>query len=380
MRLISLIATYRQMDLSELERWNSLDEKILDSKLKKIADEYVILKTCNRFEVYAILKENADEKILFSLGPKGKLIEGRNAIIHLLKVASGMDSMVPGEQEIQRQVKEALKYAINNGTSGKYMNYLFMKALNVSKEIRSSTKIGNGIVSLPQASVKIVESILPSGRVAILGTGRVANTILKYIHNKYDVEIFGRNISKMKNMEDIYGVVTHPIANIKEKIDEYDAIFSALRTDGIFLSKIDFHGKKPVVIVDLGNPRNIENPGDRYFIDLDYLKEYVSKNISIRVNEMEKAGKILEEKLESIEKKLLNFEREDVIASIYRRAEMIKEDEIKELMKYIDPEEKEKVEKFANSLIKKLFDRIARNLKEDEYGEDMLKKLKEMLG
>ena len=380
MKLISVIATYRQMNLQDLELWNSIHDDYLNKILKENANEYIILKTCNRFEIYAILKENGKVKNLLDLGPNGKILEGTEVIKHIIEVSSGMDSMIPGEQDIQRQVKEALENSIKKGTSGKLLNYLFMRAINVSKEIRSKTKISNGIVSLPQASVKIVESILNSGKVAILGTGRVANTLLKYLPEKYQVDVFGRNVNKMKIIERSYNVKTYDINKIKENMENYDAIFSALRMDGIILSKDDFLSKKPTIIVDLGNPRNVENPGNRYFIDLEYLKEYVSKNISIRILEMEKAKKIIDMKLKGIEKKLWNYDVEELIASIYKRAEKIKEEEINELMKYLDSNEMDKIEKFANSMIKKMYDKMVENLRKSEYDINLIEKLKEILG
>ncbi|MEM4877485.1 MAG: hypothetical protein QW616_01855 [Thermoplasmata archaeon] len=124
----------------------------------------------------------------------------------------------------------------------------------------------------------------------------------------------------------------------------------------------------------------MENPGNRYFIDLEYLKEYVSKNISIRILEMEKAKKIIDMKLKGIEKKLWNYDVEELIASIYKRAEKIKEEEINELMKYLDSNEMDKIEKFANSMIKKMYDKMVENLRKSEYDINLIEKLKEILG
>lgn len=382
MRIISLIATYRQMDLGQLELWNSLDERIINDLLNKYAVEYVILRTCNRFEIYAVTGDEVKgiEDSLLNLGPNGKILEGVEAIRHLIEVASGMDSMVPGEQDIQRQVKEAIKKSIQDGTSGKYLNYIFMRALSVSKEVRSSTRIGNGIVSLPQASVRIVESIIQSGNVAVIGTGRVAETLLRYLRKRYVVDVFGRNEKKLAEIEQNFGVKCIQIGKLKEKMGDYDALFSALKMEGYILKSSDFSSRKPLVVVDLGNPRNVENPGDRYFIDLDYLKEYVSKNISIRVMEMEKAKGIIDEKLKKIEKRLMNYQVEDLIASLYEKAMAIKEEEVNEMLRYIGNENKEYVEKFANSLVKKILGGITRNIREGKYDSKTMEELKRILG
>ncbi|HEU12795.1 MAG TPA: glutamyl-tRNA reductase [Euryarchaeota archaeon] len=382
MIIIDLMATYKQMGLDELEVWSSLDEISIRNLMRYIAKEYVILKTCNRFEIFAIMENyNSDiEEKLLGLGPKGKILKGSDAVRHLIEVASGMDSMVPGEQDIQRQVKEALKKSIDEGTSGKYLNYIFMKALSTSKEIRSKTRIGNGIVSIPQASVKILEGVLNSGKVAILGTGRVARTLLKYIPKNYDVNVFGRNETRLNEIEKNFGVRGINIRVLRDHLGEYDALFSALRMEGYILNSKDFKSNRPYVIIDLGNPRNIENPGDRYFVDLDYLREYISNNISIRLREMERAKMIIDEKLGVIDKMIMNYQVEEIIASMYKKIEKVKEEEIGELFHYIGEKDREYIEKFADSLIKKIFGGITKNIREGRYDDRTIEELKRILG
>ncbi|MFP3318013.1 MAG: glutamyl-tRNA reductase [Thermoplasmata archaeon] len=382
MKLISFIATYKQMSLKELEIWSSINENRLKDFLSGFSKEFVILKTCNRFEIYAILDNEIDRFVqkIMNMGPKGKIIEGEDAIRHLVEVASGMDSMIPGEQDIQRQVKEAITKSMNEKTSGKYLNYIFMRALSISKEVRSKTRIGNGIISLPQASVKILQALIPSGKVAIVGTGRVANTLIKYLNKKYEIDVFGRNDKKLEEMSKNLGIKCININNLNSNLDNYDALFSAIKMDGYILKSKDFIETKPYVVVDLGNPRNIENPGDRYFIDLDYLKEYVSKNISIRMMEMEKARKIIDEKMNAIMKRLMNYQKEEIIASIYERAKNIADEEVNELIKYIGEENRRYVEKFSKSFIKKIFGNITKNIKEGKYDDNMINELRRILG
>ncbi|MFP3255113.1 MAG: glutamyl-tRNA reductase [Thermoplasmata archaeon] len=382
MKLISFIATYKQMSLKELEIWSSINENRLKDFLSGFSKEFVILKTCNRFEIYAILDNEIDRFVqkIMSMGPKGKIIEGEDAIRHLVEVASGMDSMIPGEQDIQRQVKEAITKSMNEKTSGKYLNYIFMRALSISKEVRSKTRIGNGIISLPQASVKILQALIPSGKVAIVGTGRVANTLIKYLNKKYEIDVFGRNDKKLEEMSKNLGIKCININNLNSNLDNYDALFSAIKMDGYILKSKDFIETKPYVVVDLGNPRNIENPGDRYFIDLDYLKEYVSKNISIRMMEMEKARNIIDEKMNAIMKRLMNYQKEEIIASIYERAKNIADEEVNELIKYIGEENRRYVEKFSKSFIKKIFGNITKNIKEGKYDDNMINELRRILG
>ncbi|MGC8580858.1 MAG: glutamyl-tRNA reductase [Thermoplasmata archaeon] len=375
MQIINLQATYKNMDFLDLEKWNSLDDKDIVGFLKLYADEFVILKTCNRFEIYIVCNDEIAGKLseyLLSLGPKAEIATNRDAIIHLMRVSAGLDSMIPGEHDIQRQVKEALNNALKNKISGKVLNYVFMSALNVSKEIRTNTKISNGVISIPQTSVRILNEIKKEGKVAILGTGRVAHSLLKYLGNQYDITVFGRSMDKLEDISNNFHVKTKPWTHLGE-ISNFDVLFSALKVNGYVLNNEDLSTNKPEIIIDLGNPRNIEPSSSRYYIDLGYLKTYVEKNLNNRKKEMDKAMLIINERVKEIEHKIFNERIEKVISSIYQKAENIKKEEIDELIKIIGDKHKEEIELFANSLVKKLLNNIVKNLQDDKYDSDKIK-------
>jgi len=273
MYLINIQATYKNMDFSSLEKWISLnDEKVIDY-FKDVSNEILILRTCNRFEIYIVPKIDPENKVnaLISQYGNAKVIMDRDAIIHITEVASGMDSMIPGEQDIQRQVKEALKISMERKVSGKMLNFIFMRALNISKEVRSKTKIGNGIISIPQSAFRILESMIKEGKIAIIGTGKVANSLLKYMNENYKITVFGRNKEKLNIIKEKYGVNVDYIENIESSLENFEAILSAVSVNEPILKSNAFKNKRPFIVIDLGNPRNIEKLNDRYYIDLDYI-------------------------------------------------------------------------------------------------------------
>ncbi|MGC8564842.1 MAG: NAD(P)-binding domain-containing protein [Thermoplasmata archaeon] len=382
MYLINIQATYKNMDFSSLEKWTSLnDEKVIDH-FKDVSNEILILRTCNRFEIYIVPKIDPENKVnaLISQYGNANVITDRDAVIHIIEVASGMDSMIPGEQDIQRQVKEALKRSMERKTSGKMLNFIFMRALNISKEVRSKTRIGNGIISIPQSAFRILESMIKDGKIAIIGTGKVANSLLKYMNENYKITVFGRNREKLNIIKEKYGVNIDYIENIENSMENFEAILSAVSVNEPILRSNTFKGKRPFIVIDLGNPRNIEKLNDRYYIDLDYIKEYVNKNITQRKSEMEKARKIIEEKIERIEERIKGIEIEELISKIFIRAMVIKDDEVNEAARILGNDSRYVLEKFGNSMVKKIYSNLTEKLRNegknlDRNGIEILKRI-----
>ncbi len=382
MYLINIQATYKNMDFSSLEKWISLnDEKVIDH-FRDVSNEILILRTCNRFEIYIVPKIDPENKVnaLISQYGNASVITDRDAVIHIIEVASGMDSMIPGEQDIQRQVKEALKRSMERKTSGKMLNFIFMRALNISKEVRSKTRIGNGIVSIPQSAFRILESMLKEGKIAIIGTGKVANSLLKYMNENYKITVFGRNREKLNIIKEKYGVTVDYIENIESSMENFEAILSAVSVNEPILKSNAFRGKRPFIVIDLGNPRNIEKLNDRYYIDLDYIKEYVNKNITQRKSEMEKARKIIKEKIERIEERITGIEIEEIISKIFIRAMEIKDEEVNEAARILGNDSRYVLEKFGNSMVKKIYSNLIEKLRNegknlDRNGIEILKRI-----
>jgi len=384
MYLINIQATYKNMDFSSLEKWISLnDEKVIDY-FKDVSNEILILRTCNRFEIYIVPKIDPENKVnaLISQYGNAKVIMDRDAIIHITEVASGMDSMIPGEQDIQRQVKEALKISMERKVSGKMLNFIFMRALNISKEVRSKTKIGNGIISIPQSAFRILESMIKEGKIAIIGTGKVANSLLKYMNENYKITVFGRNKEKLNIIKEKYGVNVDYIENIESSLENFEAILSAVSVNEPILKSNAFKNKRPFIVIDLGNPRNIEKLNDRYYIDLDYIKEYVNKNITQRKSEMEKARKIIEEKIERIEERITGIEIEEIISKIFIKAMKIKDDEVNEAARILGNDSRYILEKFGNSMVKKIYSNLTEKLRKEGKSLDRnsIEILKRILG
>ncbi|MGC8693269.1 MAG: glutamyl-tRNA reductase [Thermoplasmata archaeon] len=361
MSIMSVHATYKYLTLNELEAWTRLDDAFLyhfltDTEVK----EYLILRTCNRLEVYLNVTnaepvKNKFKSLSKTLGAKVLFLENTDSVIHLMRVCSGIDSMVIGEQDIQRQVKEALETARKDGTSGKVLNYIFMKSLSTGKEVRENTKITNGIISIPQSAIRLLEErsrMQDLKKICVVGYGKVGKTLIKYLSTKnIDLTVCGRDLTKLQNMADEFNIKYVPLKDLK--ISDYDCIITAVYVTSPII-KFERQGALPRLVIDLGNPRNVEADKNPEYVDLEVLKQFVNKNIESRKLEISKAEKIIEKNIISVSKKLRNFEFDNIISELYKNAEKIRKEEIEETVAKIGANNKEIIENLARSLTNKL--------------------------
>ncbi len=302
--MLSLHATYKKMGLKELEKWAKLDQKIFNDMLVSgRINGYVILKTCNRVEIYFSTKLHSDIKnelvgIAVKMdSPNILFMEGIDSARHLMRVCSGLDSMVIGEQEIQRQVKEALTKAQNEKSSDKVLNYVFMKAINAGKEVREKTRISKGKVSVSQVALKLLEERGRSedmNRICVVGTGNVGTTIVKYLKgSNKDITISGRSDARLRQFTKKFGINSVNISDLNAEM--FDCVITATSSPDPVV-KVNEGQKMPKLVIDLGNPRNVTAPRGKNYVDLDSLNSFVNKNIENRRMEMEKAEGIIEGK------------------------------------------------------------------------------------
>lgn len=236
MSILSVHATYKFLALNELEAWTRLDDAFLyhfltDAEVK----EYLILRTCNRLEVYLNVTnaepvKNKFKSLSKTLGANVYFLENADTVRHLMSVCSGIDSMVIGEQDIQRQVKNALETARKDGTSGKVLNYIFMKSLSTGKEVRENTKITNGIISIPQSAIRLFEERSRTqnlNKICVIGYGKVGRTLIKSLSAKnIDLTVCGRDVLKLQNIANEFNIKYVLLKDLK--ISEYECVITAV--------------------------------------------------------------------------------------------------------------------------------------------------------
>ncbi len=320
-------------------------------------DEFVILITCNRVEIYTYSKIEPDKKQF-----KDALIYNYpESIRHLLRVASGLESMSIGENDIMRQVKEAYELSIKRKTSGKILSYIFKKALNVGKEVRTQTSISRGKTSIPAISLDICDNEygINGKSILIIGNGKMATDFARYLreYKPDNVTIAGRSIDHAKNLAMLYGYSYDSIKNINDLIKKSDIIITATSAGDYIVKDLGDLAKNKYFI-DISKPENIDPKISKYarLLSINEIGKILKKNEDDKRSEMEVAEVIINQEQKTIDEKLKEIMLDDVISLFYKFANNIKKDELEELflMQDFSDEQKKDIDAMANSLINKI--------------------------
>ncbi len=305
--------------LNGYEYWSS----ILDGAGIK---SYVILITCNRVELYFRSENMPDIPV------DGYIRRTENdAIGHLLRVASGLDSMSVGENEIMRQIKEAYEYSMKSHKTDKLISFLFMKAINTGKLVRSKTAISRGKTSITAIAADIARDRMKGKNILIIGTGFMGSELIKYIREFRDVSITvaGRDIDHARKIADQYGTGYSDLSDISKVISKNDIIMTAVSVNEPIINKNNAAAGK--IFIDVGNPpnvdRNVTEKGSEIY-SLDEIMEISRKNNEEKILDVKNAEAIIEEEEKIISLKLKDMLVDDIFSEFYRFAESVQKREI----------------------------------------------------
>jgi len=382
MEIANLTISHKKASIDEIQKaWHG-DYRSLINKVLSYPNinECAILFTCNRVEVYVCGKNTLETLKDFAekMGVPERIIElhkNRDTLEHILRVASGLESMMVGENQILGQVKYFYNLGKETGGIGEVLDIVFSKAIQVGKRVRRETRINKGAVSIGSAAVELAERTLGTlrgKRALIIGAGEMGKLVGKAIAHKDLEKVYLANRTK-KRAERLLKEIGEKAEVIDfEKLQRYlveaDIVISATSSSKYILKKEDVEmamslRKEPLLIIDIALPRDVEpEAGDVKGVTLftiDNLRTISSENLRKRLNEAKKAEKIVKEEVENLLLKLKELKARKAIHVIYKRAESIKNEEALELYKKlktrydIDDDALELIESFANSLIKK---------------------------
>jgi glutamyl-tRNA reductase len=283
-------------------------------------DEVVVLATCNRTEFLlwasdVTLAANSVMRLLSSECGM-KLCEWKHfyrlldeeALLHVFRVASSLDSMVVGEPHIISQVKEAWKQAQKVGASGHCLDSVMQKALSVSKRVRSETAIGNLAVSVPYAAVELTRQVLGTfegKRVLLIGAGKMSELSARGLlnHGAESVKVISRTLEHATELAQRLDGTAVPFEDRFQHMSQADVIISSTSCPHTILSREETErlvcGRedRPLVIVDIAMPRDIDaevrHVKGAFLYDLDDLENVVSHNVREREAAADAAEKIL---------------------------------------------------------------------------------------
>ncbi|MBL1143038.1 MAG: glutamyl-tRNA reductase [Proteobacteria bacterium] len=317
--------------------------------------EAAILSTCNRTEIYCSLDQEDNTNPIHWLhdfhGMKQDQLKpflykhpNENAVRHVLRVASGLDSMVLGEPQVLGQLKSAYHSAVNAGSIGHQLNRLFQHSFHVAKEVRSNTAIGNHPVSVAYAAVRLAQQIfgdLSNQTALLIGAGETIELAAKHLNDNglSRMIIANRTLERSQRLANEYSVYAIQIGDIPKHLAEADIVISSTASPlpilgkGAVESAIKTRKHKPMFMVDIAVPRDIEvevgNMDDVYLYSVDDLKDIVQENMQSRQNAAKQAEKIIDTQAQEFMGWLHSLDAVSTIRALRNQAEQIQEEAIR---------------------------------------------------
>jgi len=293
----------------------------LSSHLKKIfkddIESFFGISTCNRTELYFVGKKHISKNVLKETlkalqvdnisDDSFYFLSGHDALVHMSKVASGIDSQVLGEQEIFGQFKTAYRKAKDIGLVGRELIYFTEKVIEISKKARTQTKIGLNSLSVSGLALKLVNNIFENPQdqnVLVVGAGSLAQNVIKRLYEKgiNKIKSINRSIKKIK-LNDSYEIFSGSLESLHSELEHTDIVIASSTTElpiigkGAIENALRTRKNKPMLLIDLGVPRNVEeeikNIEQAYLFSIDDIEKITQENIGQRTIEAEKAVNII---------------------------------------------------------------------------------------
>ncbi|TKB68380.1 MAG: glutamyl-tRNA reductase [Nitrospira sp.] len=348
--------------------------------------EGVLLSTCNRVEVYAVVDEIesgygrvqdflADAHLSLSseqLTPHLYWQEGDRAISHLFRVASSLDSMIVGESQILGQIKEAFEVALTHKATGIILNKVMKKAISVAKRVRTETKISEMAVSVSYAAVELAKKIfsdLSEKTVLLVGAGEMAKLAAKHFiaNGVRHVRVTTRNPQHAQELANRFGGTAVAFEDFREDMASADIVLVSTGAAHYLVSEDDVqHSVKqrmnrPMFLIDISVPRNIDpavrHVDNAFLFDIDDLKTRVERNRGERLNEAEKAEKMVVDEVGTVRQWLQSLEVTPTIVALRARIDEIKRAELDKTLgrlSNLSETDRALVEAMASSIANKL--------------------------
>ena len=314
---------HKTSKVSERERFiiNDTNQILLSSHLKKIfkddIESFFGISTCNRTELYFVGKKHISKNVLNATlkalqvnnisDDSFYFLSGHDALVHMSKVASGIDSQVLGEQEIFGQFKTAYRKAKDVGLVGRELIYFTEKVIEISKKARTQTKIGLNSLSVSGLALKLVNNIFENPQdqnVLVVGAGSLAQNVIKRLYEKGidKIKSINRSIKKIK-LNDSYEIFSGSLESLHSELEHTDIVIASSTTElpiigkGAVENALRTRKNKPMLLIDLGVPRNVEeeikNIEQAYLFSIDDIEKITQENIGQRTIEAEKAVNII---------------------------------------------------------------------------------------
>ncbi|MBI4653536.1 MAG: glutamyl-tRNA reductase [Nitrospirae bacterium] len=416
MNILAVGLNHKTADIGIRERvafdGSKLDKAI--SLLKGIPEikEHIVLSTCNRVEIYANVNNGSSGTELIknflvnfhgvsqeTLNNALYIHSGENAIRHIFRVASSLDSMIVGEPQILGQLKDAFEFAVKRKTTGVILNRLMKKAISVAKRIRTETKIAQSAVSISFAAVELAKKIfedLSKETFMLIGAGEMAELAAKHLiqNGVKNVIVTNRTYESAEKLAREFNGKAIEFNTFLHELVHADIVICSTGASHYILLKeqvqktMKHRKNKPIFIIDISVPRNIDpeiNDIDNiYLYDIDDLQEVIGTNIQERNKEAQKAERIVDVEVDAFLKWQESLSAVPTVVALREKAEAIKIEELEKAFRKLGVlQEKEIhiIEAMTNSIVNKLLHPPTITLKEgSEDREELIAVIRKLYG
>jgi len=364
-----------------------------DSTVKMLASmrnlecikEGLFLSTCNRVEALLTTEapEEAKKSVISLMSGLGGIpeesfsrslytFEDMDAVTHIFRVASSLDSMVVGEPQILGQIKEAYAQATRQKTSGVVLNRLMHKAFHVAKRVRTETGVCEAAVSVSYAAVELAKKIfhvLDGKKVLLIGAGEMAELAVKHLiaNGVRSIVVANRTFERAIQIAELFNSSPVSFEEIPSQLVEADIVLTSTASPEYIITyeqvrnSLRKRRSRPLFFIDIAVPRDVEPEvnvlENVYVYDIDDLKNVIGLNLAQRKQEAIKAERVVQEEVVKFEKWLKTLAVVPTIISLRQKAEAIVQTELKKsnsVLRQLTPAQEEALYTLTRSITEKV--------------------------
>jgi glutamyl-tRNA reductase len=370
----------------------SIQEAKMESAIQELLsyphiEEVAILSTCNRLEIYVVAQETAQgiHEITQFLSETAQIplhhlrqhlfiLLHQDAVMHLMRVAAGLDSLVLGEGQILAQVKNTHKLGQQYKGIGRLLNRLFKQAITAGKRVRTETSIGTGAVSISSAAVELAQmkvQNLAAYRVAIIGAGKMSRLLVQHLLAKgaTTISIINRSQTRSQELANQFtdaNLELHPLSEMMQLIAASDLVFTSTASTEPLLDRAKLEAtlepNRPLMLFDISVPRNVAADVNELenvqAFNVDDLKAVVAQNQESRRQMAREAEVLLEEEVENFEVWWRSLDTVMTISCLQKKIETIREQELEKALSRLGSEFAEKHQEIIEALTRGIVNKI----------------------
>ncbi len=390
-RGVSVAHSAATVDEIESAGDESVRATVSDLLARDGVEEAFAIQTCNRSEAFVVTDRATDGTAAleaFAPAVRGAAVrrfDHEESLEHLMRVASGLESLVLGEDQIIGQVREAYEESRAAGGIGPVLEDAVTKALHVGERARTETAINEGVVSLGSAAVRLAaaELDLTDGTAVVVGAGEMGTLAARALDDTSVSEVIVANRT-VPNADFVAGEIDTessavPLRDLSAVVSEADLVVTATGSPDTVLDTSHFEGTDQVVCIDIAQPRDIDPDAGElstvFLYDIDDLEDVTRETREQRETAARRVESMIDEELDRILRAYKRKRADDAISAMYAGADRVKAREVDRAVTKLEAQgdltddQRETVESMADALVGQLLAAPTRSLR-DAAGED----------